>query len=92
MIVMYGYIVSDKLLKILRKIGKKDKELYENILKKIDEIRQTDNIGHYKNLRYEMKDLKRIHIGQFVLLFSYDKKTNTINFYNFEHHDNVYKK
>ena len=29
---MYSYIVSDKLLKILRKIGKKDKELYENIL------------------------------------------------------------
>ncbi len=32
MIVVYSYIVSDKLLKILRKIGKKDKELYENIL------------------------------------------------------------
>ena len=49
---MYDYIVSDKLLKILRKIGKKDKDLYEKILKKIDEIRQSDNIGHYKNLSF----------------------------------------
>jgi len=74
---MYDYIVSDKLLKILRKIGKKDKDLYENILKKIDEIRRSDNIDHYKNLRYGMKDLKRAHIGHFVLLFWHNKKINT---------------
>jgi YafQ family addiction module toxin component len=89
---MYNYIVSDRLLKILGKIGKKDKDLYEKILKKIDEIKQSDNIDHYKNLRYGMKDLKRAHIGHFVLLFWLNKNTNTISFYNFEHHDIVYKK
>jgi len=88
---MYSYSISENLLKILRKIGKKDKGLYEKILKKIDEIIKTENIDHYKNLRYDLKDSKRVHIGHFVLIFQCDKKSNIIIFENFEHHDNVYK-
>jgi mRNA-degrading endonuclease RelE of RelBE toxin-antitoxin system len=88
---MYNYIISDNLLKILRKIGKKDKGLYEKILKKIDEIIKTEDIDRYKNLRYDLKDSKRVHIGHYVLIFQYDKKSNSIIFENFDHHDKVYK-
>ena len=89
---MYKYLISDKLRKELKKIFKKDKILYEYILNKINEIINSENIEHYKNLRYVMKDSKRVHIGHFVLIFQYDKKSNTIIFDNIKHHDLVYKK
>ncbi len=89
---MYNFHISEHLLKILSKIAKKDKRLYEKILKKIDDILQSDNLNHYKNLRHDMKDSKRAHIGPFVLVFQYDKKTNTINFDDFDHHDKIYRR
>ena len=88
---MHKYLISDKLRKNLRKISKKDKIFYENILNKINEIINSENIDHYKNLKYSMKDSKRLHIGHFVLTFQYDKKSNTIIFDNIKHHDFIYK-
>lgn len=88
---MYNYEIKPNLQKILNRLGKKDKTLYEQIIKKIDEIISSYNIEHYKNLRYDLKDLKRVHIGHFVLVFSFDKKKNLISFGDFDHHDNIYK-
>ncbi len=76
---MYEYLISDRLHKKLRKISKKDMIFYENILKKIEEIINSDQIEHYKNLKYNMKESKRVHIGHFVLIFQYEKK-NQIQF------------
>ena len=89
---MYNSEISDHLLKILEKIRKKDKLYYEKILKKIEDILQSDSLDRFKNLRYSLKDSKRVHIGHFVIVFQYNKKTNTIKFDDFEHHDKVYKK
>jgi len=88
---MYTYKYSDKLKKILKKLSKKNKQFYEQILKKINEIVNSYNIESYKNLRYNMKDYKRVHIGHFVLIFEFDKNNNFISFEDFEHHDNIYK-
>ena len=88
---MYNYIISDNLRNILKKISKKDKTFYEKILKKINEIINSENISRYKNLKYSFKDSKRLHIGHFVLIFKYDKKSKTIIFDNIKHHDQVYK-
>jgi len=74
----------------MNKLSKKDKSLYEQLLKKIEEIINCADVEHYKNLRYNMKDSKRVHIGHFVLVFQYDKSTDTINFDDFDHHDNIY--
>ena len=60
--------------------------------KKIEEVINTEEIEHYKNLRYDMKDKKRAHIGHFVLVFRFIKLENKIIFDDFDHHDNVYKK
>ena len=46
----------------------------------------------YKNLRYDMKEFKRAHVGHFVLVFKFDKMNNFILFSDFEHHDVIYKK
>ena len=88
----YNYKTSKNLDRILEKLFKKDRALYEQLLKKMDEIMNDYDITHYKNLRYDMKDAKRAYVGHFVLVFQHDKKTNTILFEDFDHHDNIYKK
>ncbi|MCK5030276.1 MAG: type II toxin-antitoxin system RelE/ParE family toxin [Thermoplasmatales archaeon] len=88
---MYKFDVSENLEKILNKLSKKDKDLYNQILKKIDEVINSKDIDHYKNLRYNMKDSKRAHIGHFVLIFQYKKEEDIILFDDFDHHDNIYK-
>ena len=88
---MYNFQVSEHLQKILKKLSKKDKYLYNQVLKKIDEVIHSKNIEHYKNLRHDTKDSKRIHIEHFVLIFQYKKEENLILFDDFNHHDNIYK-
>ncbi len=65
---------------------------YERVIKKIDEIVKSFDIEHYKNLKYELKEFKRVHVGEKVLVFKFDKKINLIKFIDFDHHDNIYKK
>lgn len=89
---MYSYEVIPYLQKILNKLSKKDKSLYEQVLKKIEEVINCYDVEHYKNLRYDMKDKKRVHIGHFVLVFKFIKSENKIKFLDFDHHDNIYKK
>jgi YafQ family addiction module toxin component len=89
---MHNYELKPSLQKSLDKLSKKDNKLYEQVLKKIKEVINSDSIEHYKNLRYDLKDLKRVHIGHFVLIFKLDKNLNLISFEDFEHHDNIYKK
>lgn len=89
---MYDYEIQPSLQKILNKLSKKDKSLYDQVFSKIREVINSDNIEHYKNLRYDMKESKRVHIGHFVLVFSYDKKLDFLSFEFFDHHDNIYKK
>jgi len=89
---MHNFILSDKIEKILLKLIKRDKNLYEQIKKKINEIINSESIEHYKNLRYNMKDFKRVHIGHFVLVFNHDKSKDLIFFEDFDHHDIIYQK
>lgn len=89
---MYNHEVIPYLQKILNKLSKKDKSLYEQVLKKIEEIINSSDVEHYKNLRYSLSDCKRVHIGHFVLVFSFIKPENKIKFLDFDNHDNIYKK
>ncbi|MBU2496516.1 MAG: hypothetical protein KJ767_00455, partial [Nanoarchaeota archaeon] len=47
---------------------------------------------HYKNLRHDLRDFKRVQIGHFVLVFRFDRKKELIYFADFDHHDNIYQK
>ena len=89
---MYSYDIKPHLKKVLEKLSKRDKNQYEQVLKKIEEIIKSDSIDRYKNLRYDMKECKRVHIGHFVLVFSFDAEQNLVSFEDYEHHDNIYKK
>jgi len=86
------YKTSKNFDRILAKLQKKDKQIYENLLNKMDEILNNANIEHYKNLRYGMKDSKRVHVGSFVLVFKYDKINDFIYFDDFDHHDKIFSR
>lgn len=88
---MHNWKISEYLQEIMNKLSKRDNSLYEQLLKKINEIIKCYDIEHYKNLRYNMKDSKRVHIGHFVLVFQYNRLTDTLTFDDFDHHDKIYK-
>ena len=88
---MYHYKIQPHLQKIMTKLFKKNPEARERLIKKINEIINSD-VEHYKNLRFPLQHLKRAHIGENVLVFKFDKKNRIISFENFDHHDKIYKK
>ncbi len=89
---MYEYHITEKLNKILKKLYKKDIVRYEATLSKINEVINSKNIDHYKNLGYTMKEFKRAHIDtSFVLIFKVDKNKGLIKFEDLQHHDYVYR-
>ena len=89
---MREFEIKPRLYRKLVKLSKKDKKTYNAVIKKINEIINSYNPEHYKNLRYDMKDSKRVHIGSFVLVFSYNKNKDFVSFEDYEHHDKIYKK
>ena len=88
---MREFRTSEDLLKILSKLEKRDKLLYLSVIRKIEEIVNCEDVDHYKNLRKPLHELKRAHIGSFVLMFAYDKRTHKVEFIGFDHHDNAYR-
>ena len=89
---MRKFAIEGKLLKLIKKLSKKDKEMYNILFKKINEIVDSDNIDHYKNLKRPLQDFKRVHIkSSFVLIFKYDASEDKVIFYDLDHHDNIYK-
>ncbi len=88
---MYRYKIKPHLQDIMTKLFKKDPKTHERIIKKINEIINSKDVEHYKNLKYPLQHLKRVQIGEKVLVFNYDKKNKIISFENFEHHDKIYQ-
>lgn len=89
---MHNYEIKPSLQRILNKLSKKDSKTYNQIINKIQEITGVENVEHYKNLRYDLKDFKGVHIGHFVLVFKHDKNKNVVSFWDFDHHDKIYLK
>ncbi|MFH1210123.1 MAG: hypothetical protein V1663_05030 [archaeon] len=85
---MREFELSDPLQRKINKLYKKDRVTYEALMSKIDEIVNSPDLEHYKNLRSNMKDSKRVHIGPFVLVFRY--VGNKVYFDDFDHHDKIY--
>ena len=86
---MYDLEVRENVNRIFRKLAKKDRISFEYINKKIKEIRE--NPYHFKPLRAPMQNFRRVHIGNFVLVYSIDENRKTIIIEKYEHHDRVYK-
>ncbi len=90
---MYSLERSERHDTNLRRHLKKDKVRYEATIKKIEEIISSGDPEHYKNLSYDMKEFKRVHIdSHFVLIFKVDKNKNVIRFEDMRHHDDIYRR
>lgn len=91
---MFSFDLTDELKFKIKKLLKKDKKKVKILNKKIKQIVSSSlqSINHYKNLRNEMKDFKRVHIdSSFVLIFKVDMNKKFILFVDFDHHDRIYK-
>ena len=82
--------ISDELKKDLAALKRKDKTTYVAVSKKIFQIASCDgnSIEHFKNLRGNLSNFKRVHIGSFVLIFRI--VDDIIIFEKFDHHDRIY--
>jgi YafQ family addiction module toxin component len=88
---MYGCELRSSVEKDFFKLAKKNQKLLKETYEKIQEI--CINPNHYKNLRYPLQYLKRVHVGgSFVMVFSVDESRKTVVIEEFDHHDNIYKK
>jgi len=88
---MRDFSIEENLKKKLSKLSKKDKVMYDAIMKKFEEIIACNDVNHYKNLRRPLQNFKRVHVkSSFVLIFKYIKSENKVIFYELDHHDNIY--
>jgi len=88
---MYNYEVMPSLQRVLNKLFKKDKVMYEQVMKKIEEIVQ--NPQHYKPLKYDLAGERRVHIMKsFVLKFEIHEDRKAVVFFFFGHHDEAYRR
>ena len=85
-------IDTSKISKALGKIKKKDPVLFSAVQKKIKQIASYDGISiqHFKNLRHDSSEYKRVQVGCFVLFFRLEG--NKIIFERFKHHDDAYRR
>jgi YafQ family addiction module toxin component len=85
---MYNLEIRKSVDKLFRKLAKKDKVSFDYIDKKILEIRE--NPYHFKPLRKPMQNYRRVHIGNYVLIYSINEKTKTVIIERYKHHDEIY--
>ena len=87
----YSYSIEKKLKATLKKTYKKNRILYDAVMKKIEEI--IKNPHHYKPLRYDLRGLRRVHLEKsFVLVFEIDEEEKMVRFLNLDHHNEIYRK
>ncbi|MBA7512273.1 hypothetical protein ES705_04277 [subsurface metagenome] len=85
----YDIEIGDKLRKELEKLEKKDKSVYNAIIKKMLRVAERPYPG--KPLKGVLKGKRRVHIGPFVLIYGIDEKERKVIFLEFAHHDEAYK-
>ncbi len=84
----FSFEIKPELVKKLKKLKKRDSQLFMRIQKKIFEI--LEHPTHYKPLKNNMKNIRRVHFDPFVLTFAVDEKEKLVEFLDFAHHDEIY--
>lgn len=81
-----NFLISNKARKKLEKLQHNDPEQHLHVLKKIKQI--EENPEHYKPLSGELYGYRRVHIGDFVLI--YEIEENRIIIMDYDHHNKIY--
>lgn len=86
----YSFEIKPELAEKLKRIKKKNLLLFQRVQKKIAEV--IENPNHYKPLKYDMKNIRRVHLDPFVLIFSINENEKLVEFLEIDHHDKIYKR
>jgi mRNA-degrading endonuclease RelE of RelBE toxin-antitoxin system len=74
---------------VFKKLAKRDAKQMEAVTKKIKEIVEDPHV--FKPLRFPLAGMRRVQVGNYVLLFSIDEARRTVVLEDYEHHDSVYR-
>ncbi len=82
----YELLLSNNARKKLEKLREKDSGQYRHVQKKVEQI--LKNPDHFKPLSGDMHGARRVHIGDYVLIYYFEN--NQIIIQDYDHHDRVY--
>ncbi len=85
---MFQVVVEEEVKEVVLKFIKKDKVKYEYFAKKVKQL--ADNPYHGKPLQNVLKGKWRVHLGEYVLIYSVNEEQKVITLLKLEHHDKVY--
>ncbi len=85
---MYALAVREGVDRKFSKLAKRDRAQLEAIHKKVRQI--LDDPHRFKPLRVPMQNMRRVHVGPFVLVYEVDEGSKTVTLLDYEHHDKVY--
>jgi len=86
---MYKIKLRKEAERVLKKLAKKDKVSSIYISKKVKQAQE--NPYRFKPLKKPLQGFWRIHIGNYVLIYSIDEPNKTIIIERYKPHDEVYK-
>ncbi len=86
---MYSIELRETVKKKFKFLERKDKATLRRITKKLKEV--IENPHREKPLRRPMQNMRRVHIGSFVLVYSVDEVSKTMTVEDFDHNDRIYK-
>lgn len=85
---MYSLDTNPIVDKTFSKLEKKNPKQLKIITKKIKQILKDPY--HFKPLKGDMHEARRVHVGSFVLVYEINKKTKTIILLDYDYHDKIY--
>ncbi|MCW4014477.1 MAG: type II toxin-antitoxin system mRNA interferase toxin, RelE/StbE family [Candidatus Bathyarchaeota archaeon] len=85
---MHEYGSTTEFDKQFKKLTKKDPNLKDRLLKKIEQIISDPEIGVPK--KHDLKHARGSHVDPYVIVYIF--KENTVTFIYVDHHNKVYQK
>jgi addiction module RelE/StbE family toxin len=80
--------IEEDVIKLFRKLGKKDRKQLEAVNKKIQQILEAPL--QFKPLKYPLEGLRRVHVGSFVLIYEVLENPKRVRVLKYKHHDEAY--
>ena len=87
---MYSLEVKEGVDRKFRRMAQRDRKRLEAVDRKVQEILEDPH--RFKPLRAPMHDMRRVHVGPFVLVYRIDEERKVVILLDFEHHDAVYRR
>jgi YafQ family addiction module toxin component len=86
---MYALEVRAHVDEAFKKLSKKDPKQFRAMTKKIGAI--LKNPHRFKPLRCPLAGARRVHFGNYVLLYTIDEARKTVVLEDYAHHDEIYR-